>query len=369
MILKNCSLKQFKRTMQNKNIVCFGAGNYLREFIRQCDIKNRIRFIIDNNEKLWDTFINIDGQNIKILSLENAIKQINSDDILLITTYLETGIELYNILENNMFFEDYIVYWAFFLIKSNENIKESICKNNLKFKFTEEIKIPKIIHYCWFGKSPIPEEFQKYIAGWKEKCPDFEIVKWNESNYDISKNIFMKQAYDAKAWGFVPDYARKDIIYEYGGIYLDTDVEVIKNLEDLLYQDGFCGFENFEKINFGLGFGAKKHLPIIKDLRDMYNNMEFNLNKRDMITGPICETMGLKKYGLKTDGNYQSIDEFTIYPIDVLSGANLYTDEKLITQNTYTIHHYAGSWLEKNFQRAKNKAKIIYQNKKRESFL
>jgi len=360
MILKNCSLKQFKCTAQNKNIVCFGAGNYLHEFIRQCDIKSRIRFIIDNNEKLWNTFINIDGQNIKIISLENAIKQLKSDDILLITAYINAGLEFYKIIEENKVLEHNETYWAYFIINSTENKKENLPKLNINFKLTEEMLIPKVIHYCWFGKNPIPEEFQKYIAGWKEKCPDFEIVKWDESNYDVLKNKFMKQAYDAKVWGFVPDYARKDIIYEYGGIYLDTDVEVIKNLEDLLYQDGFCGFE-WNHINFGLGFGAKKNLPILKILRDIYDNMEFDINKRNTITGPSCETKGLNKYGVKLNGNYQIIENLTIYPTEVLSGAHIYTGDPLITNNTYTVHHYAASWIDENKRNERYKMRKLFK--------
>lgn len=361
MILKNCSLKHFENSMQNKSIICFGGGKYLREFLNKCNIKHRIRFVIDNNEKLWNTYINIEGQNIKILSLEHAIKQINLNDIILITAHMEFGIELYNDLEKNQFFNDYTVYWAFFLLNANENLKEVIPEINFKFKLTEEIKIPKIIHYCWFGKNPIPDEFQKYIAGWKEKCPDFEIVKWDETNYDISKNLYMKQAYNAKLWGFVPDYARKDIIYEYGGIYLDTDVEIIRNLEDLLYQDGFCGFQDSKKVAFGLGFGARKHLPIIRDLRDIYKNKQFIYDVNNITTGPDYETAELLLHGLKLDGKYQQIENLTVYPEEVLNGINKYTDEKLITNYTYTIHHYAGTWCDNKFKHIKEQTKRIYK--------
>ena len=102
--------------------------------------------------------------------------------------------------------------------------------------------IPKIIHYCWFGGAELPEKDRKCIESWKKFCPDYQIIEWNENNYDVTKNTYMYQAYQAKKWGFVPDYARLDIIYQHGGIYLDTDVELVKNLDSLLENDAFMGF-------------------------------------------------------------------------------------------------------------------------------
>ena len=139
-----------------------------------------------------------------------------------------------------------------------------------------EQKIPKIIHYCWFGGNPFPELAQKCIASWKKFCPDYEIKEWNESNYDVTKNQYMREAFENKQWAFVSDYARLDIIYENGGIYLDTDVELLKPLDDLLILTGFMGFEENKKLcATGLGFGAVPKLPIIKEMRDDYDNIIF----------------------------------------------------------------------------------------------
>ena len=123
--------------------------------------------------------------------------------------------------------------------------------------------IPKVIHYCWFGHNPLPERYKEWIKSWKRYCPDYEIVEWNESNYDVTKHPYMRAAYDAKKWGFVSDYARLDIIYENGGIYLDTDVELVKNLDELLYQEGFAGVDSSGRLSTGLGFGARKGLRLI----------------------------------------------------------------------------------------------------------
>lgn len=105
--------------------------------------------------------------------------------------------------------------------------------------------IPKIIHYCWFGGGPKPKSVEKYIRSWKKYCSDYEIIEWNEDNFDISSSpLYVKQAYAAKKWAFVSDYARLKVVFECGGIYFDTDVQVIKNIDTLLQYDTFFGFEN-----------------------------------------------------------------------------------------------------------------------------
>ena len=116
--------------------------------------------------------------------------------------------------------------------------------------------IPKKIHYCWFGSGELPDKDKKNIENWKKLCPDYEIIRWDESNYDYKKNKYMKQAYKSKKWGFVPDYARLDILYHHGGIYLDTDVELVRNLDILRYQRAFCGVEKWGNINLGGCSGA-----------------------------------------------------------------------------------------------------------------
>ena len=139
----------------------------------------------------------------------------------------------------------------------------------------EKIVIPKIIHYCWFGGKPIPEKDQRCIASWKKQCPDYEIRKWDETNYDVSKNQYMKEAYQAEKWGFVPDFARLDIIYNYGGFYLDTDVELLKPLDDLLPNKAVMGFEDGRNVSPGLIIGAEKNHSTIRLLMEVYRDRNF----------------------------------------------------------------------------------------------
>ena len=199
--------------------------------------------------------------------------------------------------------------------------------------------IPKKIHYCWFGRNPIPPKTKKYIDSWKKHCPDYEIVKWSEDNYDIEKHPYMKKAYTEKKWSFVSDYARLDIIYNEGGIYLDTDVELLKPLDFVLNEKAFFARENEEFITTGLGFGAERHNSVVKMLRDMYDDQQ------DFITCPYLVTKGLCEMGFELSDKFQSINKISVYSKEVFNPFDFKTGTVSITENTVSINHYAGSWM------------------------
>lgn len=206
--------------------------------------------------------------------------------------------------------------------------------------------IPKVIHYCWFGGNPIPEKDKRYIESWKNMCPDYEIVQWDESNYDITKNRYMKEAYEAKKWGFVPDFARLDIIYENGGIYLDTDVELIKNLDDLLDNKGFMGFEDGKNVNPGSCIAAEKNHPTIKKLMDIYKDLSF-LNQDgtyNTTPSPVMNTDFLLEHGLKQNDQKQIVADLTIYPTEYFCPKDFFTEKINVTNSTYSIHWFNASW-------------------------
>lgn len=211
--------------------------------------------------------------------------------------------------------------------------------------------IPKTIHYCWFGNGEIPERFRQYIDNWKKICPDYEIIEWNESNYDINKNRYMRQAYERKRWGFVPDYARLDIIYNCGGIYLDTDVEIIKPLDELLELSGFIGQESCSKyINLGNGFAAEKGNEIIKLMLDSYEDRDFVLDngQLDTLPSPAINTKPLYDIGFKWSDKIQELQfnnsKITVFPCEYFCPIDYDTGENHTSENTYMIHHYAGTW-------------------------
>lgn len=217
-------------------------------------------------------------------------------------------------------------------------------------------KIPKIIHYCWVGGNEKPESVQYCINSWKKYCPDYEIIEWNETNYDFTQNEYMKEAYDAKKWGFVPDYARLDIIYKYGGFYLDTDVELIKNFDDLLDNESVFGFEDTGENEFfvscGLGFGAKPKNPLIKKLLDSYNNLKFKLsdNNYDLTPAPKINTPIFEQNNFIMNNKYQTINGDTIYPSEYFCPKIFVTGKMKITKNTHSIHHFTASWMDDNIR-------------------
>ena len=216
--------------------------------------------------------------------------------------------------------------------------------------------IPKKIHYCWVGGKPLPKSAVKCIKSWKKYCPDYEIIEWNETNYDFTKNEYMKQAYEAKKWGFVPDYARLDIIYTCGGIYLDTDVEIVKSFDSLLNLKGFAGFEDDESVALGLGFGAEKGNAVIKKLRDSYENLSFinedgsiNLTPAPEVNQPIFDELGLIH-----NGECQMLDDFSVFSKDYFCPKSLYDGVIRKTENTYSIHQFDASWFSKEGNKEKS---------------
>ena len=210
--------------------------------------------------------------------------------------------------------------------------------------------IPKIIHYCWFGDCEIPDHDRKCIESWKRFCPDYEIIRWAAHNYHVPKIRYMHEAYEAKKWGFVPDYARLDIVYEHGGVYLDTDVELIRNIDDLLENKAFMGFEQDGLfVSPGLGFGAEKHMPLLRETMDsIYSSRVFKLgpNEYDTTPSPIMNVEFLERKGLKKNNQFQIIDGMTIYPSEYFCPIDYATGIMTVTEATFSIHHYHASWLE-----------------------
>lgn len=217
--------------------------------------------------------------------------------------------------------------------------------------------IPKVIHYCWFGHNEKPELLQKCIASWKKYCPDYQIIEWNEDNYDLSQTPkYVQQAYSAGKWAFVTDYARLDVIYHKGGIYLDTDVELIKGLDSLLSYNGFLGYETDNSVNTGLGFGAIAGLPLLKDLMDDYMDCTFLTEEGmfDLLPCPQRNAPVFEKNGLNADGKKQILqDNILILPPEYLCPLDYQTGHMNITDHTFSIHWFSASWVDENAKRYK----------------
>ena len=208
------------------------------------------------------------------------------------------------------------------------------------------MSIPKVIHYCWFGNGKMPPLAEKCIKSWKKYCPDYEIICWNEENFDISQNRYMREAYESRKWAFVSDYARLKIVHEQGGIYLDTDVELIKPLDSLIEDVGFMGFDEKGIIATGLGFAAEPGNKIIGEFLADYDDIPFILEDGsfDMTPCPDRNTKALVRLGMDTRVMDQVFMGIRFLPDEYLCPMDYNTGKKTVTKNTYSIHHYSASW-------------------------
>lgn len=205
--------------------------------------------------------------------------------------------------------------------------------------------IPKKIHYCWFGRGQKPELAKKCIESWKKYLPDYEIKEWNEDNFDLSLYPYAKEAYDSRKFAFVTDVVRLYALYTEGGIYMDTDVEVLKPLDSLLNYEAVSGFESSIQIPTGL-MASTKGANSIKELLEDYRGRRFIKNNGDLnlTTNVYYITENLLKYGLVLNNEFQTINGFTFFPSDYLCPKSIKDGKIYLTDNTLTIHHFAGSW-------------------------
>lgn len=223
------------------------------------------------------------------------------------------------------------------------------------------MSIPKKIHYCWFGHGKMPKLAEKCIKSWKKYCPDYEIICWNENNFDFTQNRYVREAYEAKKWAFVSDYVRLKAVYEYGGIYLDTDVELIKPIAPLLAGKGYMGFDEKGIVATGLGFAAESGNKIIEAMLEEYNDIPFVLpdGTYDLTPCPDRNTATLKKLGMDIKNTNQVFMGIRFLPQEYLCPMDYYTGKIKRTKNTYSIHHYCASWTSSVTKRTTRIKRII----------
>lgn len=206
--------------------------------------------------------------------------------------------------------------------------------------------IPKTIHYCWFGGNPKPKLAQKCIKSWEKYCPDYEMIEWNEDNFDIaSAPLYVRQAYEAKKWAFVTDYVRLWAMVNYGGIYMDTDVEVIKPLECFLKHRAFSGFENEKEIPTGI-MACEKDFLLFDEFLHYYDDASFYNDNGEIsyTTNVTIMTQICCEKGLVQNNTLQEIEGFVLYPKDYFCPISYNNNVLTKTKNTVTIHWFAGSW-------------------------
>ena len=206
--------------------------------------------------------------------------------------------------------------------------------------------IPKKIHYCWFGRGEKPKLAEKCIASWKKYCPDYEIIEWNEDNFDINSNRYVREAYESKKYAFVTDYVRLFALINHGGIYMDTDVEVVRSLDEFLTHEAFSGFEEEAWIPTGL-MACEKDFPLFREYLSYYDKAKF-INEDGSLnttTNTFTITMMTENHGLVRNGEFQVVEGFALYPREVFCPLDNSTGELHKNNQTAAIHWFSKSWL------------------------
>ncbi len=348
MKLIDCGMTEFAKRCQKKKVVCFGAGKQLQEFAKAVPYIEVYK-VIDNYK--YGNDVNIQSRKLSVISFNEFLEIYESvkNDVILVITCL-SFVDIIHQIENIGIFQDLECYIYLFVVEYTE-------ETTIPSVLQGEALIPKKIHYCWFGEKEMPIVYKKNIDSWHKFCSDYEIIQWDESNYDLNRGDYPKQAYEAKKWAFVSDYARVDILNRYGGIYLDTDVEIIRSLDELLKWKLFCGFENINWINWGMAIGAVKGHPILKELMKIYNGNQFQNEdgSYNEITCPNYQTDIMRNFGFIMNNQFQQIDGVAIYPKECFSPLGFYKGLGRKTDNTYSVHWYSASWFDQQQQTKRNK--------------
>lgn len=365
MILKKGSFSDFAQCVKSTDsqVIVYGAGVIGQVvapyWLHQYNLDPNVLYYVDADPHKQ-------GQTVSLASLEIPIRPpaALSEElhrcILLITVSAFESVVL--TLEQLQIPEDTEVYFLPVMLIDAAHKP----KNGHVIKCSEKQLIPKKIHYCWFSGNPIPDKLQQCMDSWKRFCPDYEIIRWDESNFDVNRYVYTKQAYEHKKWGFIPDIARLEILCRHGGIYLDTDVELTRNLDELLYQPAFCSTEKWGTANFGGGSGAQAGNPVIKAILDNRKNIPF-CREDGMLNLTTCgfyETRPLIERGMQVDGESQLIADgmMAIYASEFFQPFDYISGETHITENTFSIHHFSGTWLGSGAAEERRKTQEHYQS-------
>lgn len=362
MILKNGSFSAMANDIKKNDnrIIIFGTGvvgsTVTPEIMNQYGINNLVECCIDNDKTKWNTTISMFGRDVPIKPPDILYNCTDKVTILITISRYQS------------------VYEQLLGMRLNDNIScyiiPSMCAENFHnnekkgvIKTNKQPIIPKIIHYMWLGATEIPDALKRCIDSWQKFCPDYEIIRWDESNYDVHKNGFVSQAYDNHMYGFVPDYARIELLYEYGGIYLDTDVELLRNLDDFLYQESFCSVEKWQVLNFGGCSGVVKGHKSLEPFLESWRNRKLirDDGTLDRISSGWIDTTIALKQGYVINGKNQTVNGMNIYTYDYFHPYDYMSGKLEMTDDTYAVHHFNGGWLDDRSRNDNQRTVELYQ--------
>ena len=346
MKLCNTSIKALANVIktQNLHVVFWGAGTLMQTWIpwafRENGITDAALCCLDSNSTKWGTQISWGSRSLLVRSPEYLEKtDLHKTVILVVSSYFAAIIDQ---LGKMVLPKELPCYIAPVM-----HITHPISCKPWQPNLDARLQIPKLIHYCWFGRQPLSEHAKKCIETWHMHCPGYEIREWNEDNYDISQNEYMQEAYESGCYGYVPDYARIDLLYRYGGFYFDVDVRLIQGLDDLRRLRGFTSFEEYPTINFGGGSGAIAGLSILQEVLDFRKHIHFldGHGHKNRTSCGFYESLPLIKRGLQLDGTLQEIDGMTIFPSGYFHPKSTITGQTNCTVQTIACHDFSWSWV------------------------
>lgn len=346
MILKNTRWEKLaeKVRKERRRIVVYGAGmigkTVVAYWVDTYDLYDHVEFYVDMDAGKIGQTVQIKDREYEIYHPDRLKREI--DGLLLLITNTKfysvlTYLDGISVLDNT---EGYIVPIM--------QVREFGDGGPVIFERSSDKQlIPKKIHYCWFGGKEKSGLHERCIESWHRHCPDYEIKEWNETNCDISEVDYTRQAYEAGKYAFVSDYFRLKILFEQGGIYLDTDVELLKNLDELLYQPAFVGVEEWGTINTGLIAGSIPEHPMIREILEKKKRCRF-IEKDGRLNMEACgvvETLPFMKHGMKINNSLQTINGVAVYPSGVFAPYDYMTGQEAIRSWTISNHYYGGSWM------------------------
>ncbi|WP_051199838.1 glycosyltransferase family 32 protein [Butyrivibrio sp. FCS006] len=334
-------IERYFEKLKTKDIICWGNGKHYRNitypFLQKSGLIENLKGFADASDK--DKLAQMDRNKTVILiavtGYDEILGQLKADERL-------SGFEAVPSIYLESLYEDMLLL--------------SVNKPPLNYRKEEKPVIPKLIHAIWFSGDPMPELYLRCLESWKKYAPDYEIKIWNMETYKPDRCLFFEQAIEHKNWAFASDYARADLLYRYGGIYMDLDVEMLRPIDDLLYNDAYMSFESLDRIECGSGMGSRPGHPIIKEICESYEKRPYLKEDGtwDNSTCPVRYTQVIEKHGLKKDGGFQFVEDITVYPFEVLTGKSFDTGIIYSSDLSYTVHHHNGSWIPDPAHKAMN---------------
>lgn len=342
MRMLNCTLDEARKKLKNKRIVFFGGGSWIQSIDHSelMELKDQFLYVIDNNPK---DSIKLGDRTLGIYSPE---KVKNEQELVIILTSPVYMYDMYCQLVD-MGLDDSVFCYAFpFMQMCSENkIDQKLLRNVISDSENEQ-KIPKVIHCFWFSGERKSDDYQRCVDSWSKVLSDYQIKEWNMSNYDWHRHPFMERAIKLEAWAFASDYARLQVLQEYGGIYLDMDVEVFKPFDDLLCNNAILAFSNHVMVDLAV-LGSRRGNPLISDLMHLYDYVELPVEGKEFAAffQPVFVREVLCRHGIKMNGSLQKVDNATVFPNVFFMPQDyvLFRPYKTSVYN-YCIHHDNFGW-------------------------